>query len=542
MGKEIANRQTVRQMRETFGRAGWQGPETLPQQRASLPQFAICNLQFAICNLLFLLVSLVLVAPAAAQMPPVPPTPLRPPAPVPFAPLPHPDPLLYVRFNGPPGLKITFYRGAATGRTLEVPCTVALRPGYRYRLKVNGFAKRPKEYLTPTLEVRGALQLAPTIKASTYPATINFSEDDIERALSSILVTKVVLLEDPEKAIPVAASVDDPLETHLLPGRDPLVEARERGRPFVVMHVGDYAASEVELARQGIPGTILLPGEKALPAPACPPWVPWTCAPLFDPRLGPRPQTEQCICDGGDRGLPAGLGPDGELRGLDPSDTVAIYTDSKGWRRLAISNCVCILVPRFVLIWSEIAPASEVIQVALRGTEVVHVQEQINGQITSLQAQQNERLVSVLRTQRLTSTQFIQPGPVVTAKVLGVEITTQLEQTKDVTGKCAKLTPEPPDRPLCLIKWPDKCATLEGDIVTFFLKYTNQGGQVMTDIVVTDSLASRFEYVPGSSRADRSVTFTTQENEAGSLVLRWQVNGPLLPGQSGVVSFQVRVR
>ena len=53
---------------------------------------------------------------------------------------------------------------------------------------------------------------------------------------------------------------------------------------------------------------------------------------------------------------------------------------------------------------------------------------------------------------------------------------------------------------------------------------------------------TRFEYVPGSSRADRSVTFTTQENEAGSKVLRWQVNGPLLPGQSGMVSFQVRIR
>jgi hypothetical protein len=31
-------------------------------------------------------------------------------------------------------------------------------------------------------------------------------------------------------------------------------------------------------------------------------------------------------------------------------------------------------------------------------------------------------------------------------------------------------------------------------------------------------------------------------NEAGSLILRWETSGQLLPGQSGVVSFQARIR
>jgi hypothetical protein len=33
-----------------------------------------------------------------------------------------------------------------------------------------------------------------------------------------------------------------------------------------------------------------------------------------------------------------------------------------------------------------------------------------------------------------------------------------------------------------------------------------------------------------------------QENEAGSLVLQWQIGGVLLPGQSGEVVFQASVR
>ena len=97
-------------------------------------------------------------------------------------------------------------------------------------------------------------------------------------------------------------------------------------------------------------------------------------------------------------------------------------------------------------------------------------------------------------------------------------------------------------KPLLLIKWPDRCATQIGDIVTFFLKYTNQGGQPITDVVVSDSLTARLEYVPGSARSDRDSVFTTQPNEAGSLILRWEINGALPPGQNGVVSFQARIR
>jgi uncharacterized repeat protein (TIGR01451 family) len=81
-----------------------------------------------------------------------------------------------------------------------------------------------------------------------------------------------------------------------------------------------------------------------------------------------------------------------------------------------------------------------------------------------------------------------------------------------------------------------------GDVITFYLKYSNTGGQPITDVAVSDSLVGRLEYVPGSARADRTAVFTVQENEAGSRILRWEIAGRLLPGQSGVVSFQARVR
>ena len=85
------------------------------------------------------------------------------------------------------------------------------------------------------------------------------------------------------------------------------------------------------------------------------------------------------------------------------------------------------------------------------------------------------------------------------------------------------------------------CAQI-GDIATFTLKYTNPGGQPINDVVVSDSLTGRLEYVLGTEKSDRDAVFTTQPNEAGSQILRWQVKSPLQPGESGTVTFQVRIR
>ena len=115
-------------------------------------------------------------------------------------------------------------------------------------------------------------------------------------------------------------------------------------------------------------------------------------------------------------------------------------------------------------------------------------------------------------------------------------------ETRDLTCLCEKPEPLPPDKPLVLCKWADKHSAQVGEVVTIFLKYTNHGGQPMTDIAVSDSLNGRLEYVAGSAQSDRPAVFTTQENEVGSVVLRWEVSGRLLPGHSGVVRFQVRIR
>ena len=46
----------------------------------------------------------------------------------------------------------------------------------------------------------------------------------------------------------------------------------------------------------------------------------------------------------------------------------------------------------------------------------------------------------------------------------------------------------------------------------------------------------------GSAETDRPGNFTTATNEAGSVVVRWDLPGTLLPGQAGMVRFKAKVR
>ena len=63
-----------------------------------------------------------------------------------------------------------------------------------------------------------------------------------------------------------------------------------------------------------------------------------------------------------------------------------------------------------------------------------------------------------------------------------------------------------------------------------------------SDLVVSDSLSGRLEYVAGSAQSDRPSNFTVAENEVGSVLLRWELPGTLLPGQAGTIKFKARVR
>lgn len=514
-----------------------------------------------------------------------------------------PAPLLYLQFTAPAGLRVTAYPGGPTGAEYPVPVTLGLRPGYVYRVKLTGIPGHPDLALYPTMEVRGSLFMPQAIQVAKHPAPFTLTEDDVAHAVSGALVTKVIYLENPDSAMPNASQPNQPLEINVSPAADPLEEARLRGRLMLVIRMGEREVTHEEMARGAIPGTLLLPGARMLPPPAAGPCLPWAGA-FIDPILGPKPLTEECLKDGGDVGARAGIGPDGQVHGVDPSDSVAAFSDSKGRRQLTISNRVCLCVPRYVVM-RHITAVSR--YDTLQSPNDAHKylgQTQILARLPSLQAQQNEQLESVqgrqkssgtrsatrlekivnvsilhaanieqgpfdvlgtTRMARLTMEERVnltrqlefahkisrayglsgveqKEGPMVVGRVEGLNTLVRVEETRDLTACCHEITPPAPDKPLYLCKWVNVKSAQVGDVVTFYLKFSNHGGQPIADIAVSDSLTPRLEYIAGSAKSDRDAVFTTQVNQAGALLLHWEVRGKLLPGQSGVVSFQARIR
>ncbi len=318
------------------------------------------------------------------------------------APLPGrgPSPFLFVRFAGPRGMKATFYQGRPEGQSFDAPVAVGLRPGYIYRIQLSGFADRPGLAIYPTLEVRGTLFLPSRVRPADYPAPVVLTDADLRSALAGSMVTKVVYLEDPDKAVPAAAPPTGPTEADVPPSRDLLDDARDLGRPMLVVRFGGRVPPGDELLNGAVADTILLPGENALPQPRVKPCLPWAGCGFYDPILGPRAPTEECLHDGGDRGPRAGIGPDGRLHGLDPEDTVGEYTDAAGRRRVVCSNEVCLCSPRFGVLRSELPIGGYVASVGLRDAHSAAGQLLMQGGTPSVQNQQYAELKSMISREK----------------------------------------------------------------------------------------------------------------------------------------------
>lgn len=459
----------------------------------------------------------------------------------PAAPAPQP-PLLYLRLAGPKGMKVTVYRGDPTGATLDAPCVIGVRPGYAYRLALSNIAGFPAATFSPTLEVRGSLWLTSQLRNADFPVTVMFRSEDFAKVEQGAMIKKIIVLEHPETAEPIPARAAEPIEIPVSAGRELQHEIQGRGAPLAIIFLGQRSLTAAELAAAAVPGTVHLPGEKMLPQPGQAPWVPWACYALQDPLLGRQsPADYLSVYDGGDSKLRAGYDNTGRLRGLDPSDTVAEYVDSKGRPRVVPSNRVALCLPRYVILKTETGLASQTVAFGPGSAHVSQERAVFSGRLPFLEHTQPLHLESAANRLKPSGTQFT-AGTAITGDVNGLQVSAALRSTNTLDGSCPPPTSPTPDRPLRIIKWPDKKGCNIGEVVMFSLQYTNHGSQPITNLVVSDSLTTRFEYVPGSQKSDREARFTTQANEAESSILRWEFPGALQPGETGLITFQVRVR
>jgi uncharacterized repeat protein (TIGR01451 family) len=454
---------------------------------------------------------------------------------------PIPAPLVAAKFVTAKDVRATAYPGSPISRMYSASSVVGLRPGYAYRFELSNLPYHPGVSIYPEVEVRGVLVPRPGMRYMDYPLPITLSEFDIEKVLKGVVITKVIFLEDPDKALPAEVGRDSPVE---MPdgSEDAAVKAAlANGRLMAIVRVGNLKPTPDLLRPYAIEGTILLPGERVLRAPVVPPMFRFFACPMYDPILGPKGPKEECFPDGGDRGDPLGIGPNGNLGGLNPTDVAVEYTIGDK-RKVTTSNVVCICAPRYMIRRVDVVPVGVNQQLTLVKYTGVTALDQLRERRAAMVAIELTRPNEVEGTVRPLAyvgkvglSFFLgSQRPLVVGQVESVKVVGALVEPEQLTAypNCLTVTksvdPPGPKEP--------------GEVVTITIKYANNGPKPVSDLVVSDSLSGRLEYIPDSAVSDRPANFSAGDNEVGSVVVRWELPGTLLPGQTGTVKFKAKVR
>src|SRR5262249_24493739 len=268
-----------------------------------------------------------------------------------------------VRFQGPEGLAIEVLGPLPS----PIPpgdhgglLTVGLQRGVGYRLRIANIPERPGVELFPVIEAVRHLHRPEGIDPAKYPIRVGFTLDDLDPVLDQgRLVTKVIYLEDPDQALPFRMSKDQIPVVTLNPTEHPLRVAAALGRPMAIVRLGGRrpTVEEVDAGAGGDLGLDWAAGMGAAPCPFlrqdgthCPMVAGPACTAAPAAPAPARLPRDEYLCDGGDRGIPATIGSDGRLGGIDPRDAVVRFDRGLGERvqpRVLPTNVVCVYAPRF---------------------------------------------------------------------------------------------------------------------------------------------------------------------------------------------------
>jgi uncharacterized repeat protein (TIGR01451 family) len=474
-----------------------------------------------------------------------------------------------------------------------------------YRLRISGISERPGVEVFPVIEVVGHLHRPEGIPPTRYPIRVIFTPEDLDTVLDlSRLVTKVIYLEDPDQALPLHLPKDQIPVVTLNPAEHPLRVASALGRPMAIVRIGGRHPTPEEV-EGGPAGDLGLDWVGRLGTGACPylrqdgTRCPLTSGPACtapgssaSARTGlPR---DEFLCDGGDRGIPATVGPGGRLGGIEPRDAVVRFDIGLTPRvqpRVLPTNVVCIYAPRFaevrVLTGTnatvdvqgpkvDLAVETPMLARNMEGSrrlvqnqapELARNRSRASGfkgrewvgeatndrraagysnvaQLASNRLEQKAELARnkekpIIKRERIRL-QGIKTAesPVVTGITEGASEAVMVWAPHSMTG-----VETPPNRPgLAVIKRVSAMEAEPGDRVTYRIFYRNMGNTPIRAVTIADSLLPRLEYIKGTSRGPEGTIFTNEINRVGSTELRWTLPGILKPGEAGHVSFEVMVR
>ncbi len=287
------------------------------------------------------------------------------------------DAVVVVRWLAPVGTRVELL--TPSGWVEEtVPFQIGLQVGQTYVFRCHVTVAGEPTVVCPTIQVLRPVHVPPEVDPWEFPVTVALSDADLALVREEMLVTKVVTLERPDQAIPIAYPPDEMPEIDARVGVDPLLLAETMGMPVLIMRVGTrvYERQDADwlpkppVVHRGHVRPTRAPEQRSLRPPsglkqasfdaverlsmpsAFPVPHPWASAPArgVDPSVfRPLKLDYSYVCDGDDRAPRAGRDAAGVTHGLEPSETVGFYSTENRLRSVPAAP-VCVYAPRYIAI------------------------------------------------------------------------------------------------------------------------------------------------------------------------------------------------
>jgi len=145
-----------------------------------------------------------------------------------------------VAFSGPGNVGFSMPESANYFGSPNPKLQVGLMVGGVYRFRITGIPGSEGAELYPTIELIDRIYPPPGL-ATTFPIPINLDQDDFEAALAGQLVTRVIYLEDPDTAAPLAETPTTSRTIDLAEYQDALEVGDRFGRPVAIVRIGSVA-------------------------------------------------------------------------------------------------------------------------------------------------------------------------------------------------------------------------------------------------------------------------------------------------------------
>jgi hypothetical protein len=142
-----------------------------------------------------------------------------------------------IEIRAPRGAVITTAETGSFSDPKPSPLVVGMMIGPVYRLRVTNIPNQEGLEVYPTIEVINRLY-PPVGLEYKFPVPVELTQEELEMALDGRYVTRVIYLEEPTDALPVAQSPEDQSYFEAGDGDNPLDVADALGRPMAILRMG----------------------------------------------------------------------------------------------------------------------------------------------------------------------------------------------------------------------------------------------------------------------------------------------------------------